>query len=71
VLEFLKIIPLLTNPAPEVTFVFEVIAPSIPGFGFSSKPAKQGFDAPQTARIFRELMLRLGHEKYYAQGGDW
>lgn len=69
--EFIKIVPMLTTPDPKRDFVFEVIAPSIPGYGFSSAPAKTGFNAGQTARIFVELMERLGHKKFYAQGGDW
>ncbi len=69
--EFTKIIPLLTKPVSSRDFVFEVIAPSIPGYGFSSAPSKKGFDAAHTARIFVELMDRLGHKKFYAQGGDW
>ncbi len=70
--EFLKIIPLLTSPSPDRDFVFEVIAPSIPGYGFSSAPAQVGFNARQCARIFHRLMgERLGFDRYYTQGGDW
>lgn len=67
--EFLDIIPILT--AGDNNFAFEVIAPSIPGYGFSSKPAKQGFDLKQAAKIFKQLMVRLGHHQFYCQGGDW
>ena len=70
--EFTKIIPLLTEPSTDRDFVFEVIAPSIPGYGFSSASAQKGFNAAQCARIFRRLMReRLGFETFYTQGGDW
>ena len=68
--EFTKIIPMLTEMSNE-DFVFEVIAPSIPGYGFSSSPVKQGFDAIYTAKMFVKLMDRLGHDTFYYQGGDW
>ncbi|XP_066451342.1 epoxide hydrolase 1-like [Eleutherodactylus coqui] len=74
VYEFYRIIPLLTEPGkhgldPSVTF--EVICPSIPGYGFSEAPHKKGFDAAAAARIFYKLMLRLGFSEFYLQGGDW
>ncbi|XP_054163312.1 epoxide hydrolase 1-like [Oppia nitens] len=50
---------------------FEVICPSIPGFGFSSAPKRKGFGVPQTSQIFVELMRRLGHKKFFIHGGDW
>ena len=43
----------------------------ISGYGFSSTPSKKGFNYAQTARIFVELMQRLGYQKFYCQGGDW
>ena len=49
----------------------EVVVPSIPGYGFSAAPQLRGFGGPQTADIFRQLMARLGHERFYCQGGDW
>ncbi|XP_042330036.1 LOW QUALITY PROTEIN: epoxide hydrolase 1-like [Sceloporus undulatus] len=67
--EFYKIIPLLTNPSSDL--VFEVICPSIPGYGFSEAPHKQGFNTVAAARIFHKLMYRLGFQEYYIQGGDW
>ena len=67
--EFLDIIPLLTAGNSELAF--EVVAPSIPGYGFSSAPQKPGHNAAHTAKIFRDLMLRLGHSEFYCQGGDW
>ncbi|NXS94197.1 HYEP hydrolase, partial [Jacana jacana] len=73
--EFYKIIPLLTEPAShglnEGDVVFEVICPSIPGYGFSEAPHQKGFDSIATARIFHKLMNRLGFKQYYLQGGDW
>eukprot|EP00095_Tigriopus_kingsejongensis_P007978 snap_masked-scaffold475_size161908-processed-gene-0.5 protein:Tk07978 transcript:snap_masked-scaffold475_size161908-processed-gene-0.5-mRNA-1 annotation:"hypothetical protein DAPPUDRAFT_301203" len=71
-MEFQKIIPLLSQAEnSHADFVFELILPSIPGFGFSSASAKPGLDVIQTSRIFHELMLRVGHRQYYVQGGDW
>ena len=72
VVEFLKLIPLLTTPQKDLDFVFEVIAPAIPGYGFSSAPAQLGFNGAQCARVFKKLMQeRLGFQTYYTQGGDW
>ena len=67
--EFLDIIPLLTSGSSDLAF--EVVAPSIPGYGFSSAAQKPGLNAAHTAKIFRDLMLRLGHSEFYCQGGDW
>jgi pimeloyl-ACP methyl ester carboxylesterase len=50
---------------------FHVVAPSIPGFAFSSNPTRKGFDIRKVAETFNKLMLSLGYEKYVAQGGDW
>lgn len=72
--EFHKILPMLTDPTSHggsSDDVFEVICPSIPGYGFSEAPHKQGFAAYAAARIFNKLMLRLGFKEYYTQGGDW
>ncbi|XP_068183330.1 epoxide hydrolase 1 isoform X2 [Antennarius striatus] len=67
--EFYKIIPLLTENQDDL--VFEVICPSLPGYGFSDAPQKQGFDSLAAARIFLTLMERLGFSQFYLQGGDW
>ncbi|XP_053568687.1 epoxide hydrolase 1 [Bombina bombina] len=72
--EFYRIIPLLTEPEkhglnPDLSF--EVICPSIPGFGFSEASHKKGFNTVAAARIFYKLMLRLGFKEFYLQGGDW
>ncbi|KAH7723774.1 Protein W01A11.1 [Aphelenchoides avenae] len=77
VFEFYKAIPMLTDPAAYIKnagneLAFEVVAPSIPGFGWSDQPAKKGCDQVATAHIFNKLMTkRLGFRKYVAQGGDW
>uniref|UniRef100_A0A8D0GQ96 Epoxide hydrolase n=1 Tax=Sphenodon punctatus TaxID=8508 RepID=A0A8D0GQ96_SPHPU len=74
VYEFYKIIPLLTDPANHGLsdeHTFEVICPSIPGYGFSEAPHKKGFNSVSAACIFYKLMLRLGFNEFYAQGGDW
>lgn len=68
--EFYDIIPLLTTPSKD-NIAFEVIAPSLPGYGWSEAAHKQGLGAARMAVIFRNLMKRLGFEKYYVQGGDW
>lgn len=71
VMEFYKIIPLLTTPRPEYDFVFEVIAPSLPGFGFSTPATIPGLSGTHMSVVFKNLMLRLGFDKFYVQGGDW
>ncbi|KAK9877265.1 hypothetical protein WA026_017656 [Henosepilachna vigintioctopunctata] len=68
--EFYEIIPILTTPRHDRNFVFEVIAPHIPGFVFSDAPSKPGLGALEISLIFKNLMSRLGFEKYYIQGGD-
>ncbi|XP_067629975.1 juvenile hormone epoxide hydrolase 1-like [Eurosta solidaginis] len=69
--EFYSIIPLLTKPNPKSDYVFEVIAPSLTGYGWSQGSSKTGFGAIQMAIVMRNLMLRVGHEKFLVQGGDW
>ncbi|KAI4471858.1 epoxide hydrolase 1-related [Holotrichia oblita] len=68
--EFYELIPLLTKPQPGKDFVFEIIAPSLPGYGFSDAAAKPGLSAVKMSAIFRNLMHRLGFNKFYIQGGD-
>jgi len=68
--EFYEIIPLLTNPSKD-NIAFEVIAPSLPGYGFSEGASKQGLGPLKTAVVMRNLMLRIGFDKFYVQGGDW
>lgn len=69
--EFYEIIPILTTVQKGRDYVFEVIAPSLPGYGFSESPKRPGFGGLETAIVFNNLMKRLGHQKYYVQGGDW
>lgn len=69
--EFYGIIPLLTEPSNPDDITFEVICPSIPGYGFSEASHKKGFDTVCAAHIFNKLMKRLGFTQYYVQGGDW
>jgi juvenile hormone epoxide hydrolase len=69
--EFYEIIPLLTTPQPGRSFVFEVIAPSLPGYRFSEAAVRPGLGAVQMAVVFKNFMNRLGFEEYYIQGGDW
>ncbi|KAM9316180.1 epoxide hydrolase 1-like [Gastrophryne carolinensis] len=72
--EFYKIIPMLTDPRSHGLsdeHIFEVICPSIPGYGFSEASHKQGCNSVEVARIFYKLMRRLGFREFYAQGGDW
>ncbi|OCT79628.1 epoxide hydrolase 1 [Xenopus laevis] len=72
--EFYRIIPLLTEPSKyglNPNLAFEIICPSIPGYGFSEAPHKKGFNGVAAARIFYKLMLRLGFGEFYLQGGDW
>jgi len=74
VIEFLKIIGPLTDPRAHggnPADAFDVVAPSLPGFGFSGKPSATGWTAARTADAWIELMRRLGYDRFVAQGGDW
>jgi pimeloyl-ACP methyl ester carboxylesterase len=74
VLEFLKVIGPLTDPTTHggrVEDAFDVVLPSLPGYGFSGKPSGTGWDPDRIARAWAELMQRLGYDRYVAQGGDW
>jgi pimeloyl-ACP methyl ester carboxylesterase len=74
VLEQLKIIDPLTNPTAHggrAEDAFDVVIPSLPGYGFSGKPTGTGWDPDHIARVWAELMQRLGYTRYVAQGGDW
>jgi epoxide hydrolase len=73
VVEFVNIIGPLTDPVSyggEAADAFHVVAPSLPGFGFSTPVRESGWEMARTARAFAELMNRLGYERYGAQGGD-
>ncbi len=72
--EMLKIIPMLTDPVAhggKAEDAFTVIAPSIPGYGFSSRPEKRGMNFFAVADLWAELMGMLGYERFGVQGGDW
>jgi len=74
VIEQLKIIGPLTDPTVHggtVADAFDVVIPSLPGYGFSGKPAVNGWDPQHIARAWAVLMTRLGYRHYVAQGGDW
>jgi pimeloyl-ACP methyl ester carboxylesterase len=74
VIEQLKIIDPLTNPTAHggtASDAFDVVIPSLPGYGFSGKPATAGWGPERIARTWTVLMERLGYTKYVAQGGDW
>jgi pimeloyl-ACP methyl ester carboxylesterase len=74
VFEMLKVIGPLTDPTAHggrAEDAFDVVIPSMPGYGFSGKPTGTGSDADHTARIWAVLMRRLGYTRYVAQGGDW
>jgi epoxide hydrolase len=74
VVEFLKVIEPLVDPVShggDAADAFEVICPSLPGYGFSDKPRVAGWGIGRIAAAWAELMSRLGHSRYGAQGGDW
>ena len=73
-IEELKIIDLLTNPTlhgGSVSDAFDIVIPSLPGYGFSAKPTALGWDPVRIARAWIVLMKRLDYTRYVAQGGDW
>ena len=72
--EQMKIIDPLTNPTAHggnASDAFDVVIPSMPGYGFSGKPTTTGWDPAHIARAWTVLMKRLGYTKFVAQGGDW
>jgi pimeloyl-ACP methyl ester carboxylesterase len=74
IIEQLKLIDPLTNPTAHgasAEDAFDVVIPSLPGYGFSARPAETGWDPDRIARAWAELMKRLGYARYVAQGGDW
>jgi pimeloyl-ACP methyl ester carboxylesterase len=74
VIEQLKIIDPLTNPTAHggtAADAFHLVIPSLPGYGFSGKPAITGWGPDRIARAWAELMRRLGYTRFAAQGGDW
>jgi pimeloyl-ACP methyl ester carboxylesterase len=74
IIEQLKLIDPLTNPTAHggtAADAFDVVIPSMPGYGFSGKPTSRGWGPERIARAWNALMKRLGYKKYVAQGGDW
>ena len=70
VIEFMGVIEALTNP-DDPAQAFDLVLPSLPGFGFSGKPATTGWGVEKIGRAWGELMARLGYTRWVAQGGDW
>jgi pimeloyl-ACP methyl ester carboxylesterase len=74
VIEFLDVIGPLADPAAhggDPADAFHVVCPSLPGYGFSDKPAESGWGIDRIADAWAALMARLGYDRYGAQGGDW
>jgi epoxide hydrolase len=74
IIEFSKVIEPLTDPAGhggDPADAFHLVCPSLPGYGFSGKPAVPGWDVHRIASAWAQLMARLGYSRYGAQGGDW
>ena len=74
VIEFMGVIGPLTDPVAhggKAEDAFHVVVPSLPGYGFSAKPAATGWNVARIGRAWAELMARLGYARWYAQGGDW
>jgi epoxide hydrolase len=74
VIEFLKVIGPLSDPTAhggDEADAFHVVCPSLPGYGFSGKPARPGWGVERIAAAWAELMARLGYRRYGAQGSDW
>ena len=74
IIEQMKIIDPLTNPTAHggsASDAFDVVIPSMPGYGFSGKPSTPGWNPEHIARAWVMLMKRLGYTKFVAQGGDW
>jgi pimeloyl-ACP methyl ester carboxylesterase len=72
--EMLELIPRLTDPARfggDAADAFDVVVPSLPGYGFSSQPSQPGTTPAAIARTWADLMRALGYERFGAQGGDW
>ncbi len=74
IFELLKVIGPLTDPTAyggRAEDAFDLVLPSMPGYGFSGKPQGTGWNPDHIARAWEELMRRLGYKRYVAQGGDW
>lgn len=74
IVEFQKVIGPLIDPVAHggnADDAFHVVCPSLPGYGFSDKPMDTGWNVEKIAETWNQLMLRLGYDEYFAQGGDW
>jgi pimeloyl-ACP methyl ester carboxylesterase len=74
IIEQLKIIDPLTDPTAyggSADDAFDVVIPSMPGYGFSGKPTELGWNPQRIARAWVTLMERLGYDRFFASGGDW
>jgi pimeloyl-ACP methyl ester carboxylesterase len=74
VVEFLKVIGPLTDPVAHggsAADAFDLVVPSLPGYGWSGKPARHGWKVERIADAWAALMARLGYHRWVAQGGDW
>jgi len=74
IVEFHKVIEPLTDPVAfggHARDAFHVVCPSLPGYGFSGRPGRPGWDTARIAAAWDQLMARLGYPRYAAQGGDW
>jgi epoxide hydrolase len=74
VIEFMKVIGPLTDPVAhggKAEDAFHVVAPSLPGYGFSDKPSGTGWGVGKIGAAWAQLMTRLGYPRWVAQGGDW
>lgn len=74
IVEFHKVIEPLTDPTKfggDAADAFHVVAPSLPGYGFSGKPTTTGWGVDKIGETFATIMERLGYDRYVAQGGDW
>lgn len=74
IFELLKIVGPLTDPTAfggQAEDAFDLVLPSMPGYGFSGKPTSTGWDADHIAKAWDVLMKRLGYKRYVSQGGDW
>ena len=74
IIELLKVIDPLTNPPAHggaAEDAFDLVLPTMPGYGYSGKPTSIGWNPTRIASAFHTLMLRLGYSRYVSQGGDW
>jgi pimeloyl-ACP methyl ester carboxylesterase len=73
-LEFIELIGPLTDPAKyggDAQDAYHLVLPSIPGYGFSAKPTSADWTTEKIANVWDRLMVNLGYQRYFAQGGDW